>query len=353
MWTVATLRAAAAAARRQAVSAGADAGAAVPLQPGLRRLRQDSASGGDPAAAPDARAVLGSGRRMRRADRLDSRRRAAACIRRSTRSSPAWSRARNTSISAPTRSSSKNRCRGFKPSKYLSFSVHLDGPREEHDQAVCREGIYDIAVQAIRAAKRRGFRVTTNTTLFDGADPERMRGFFDDADGARRRRDDDLARLQLRESPGSGAFSRAAANDRAVPPTAATAPSAAGGSISRRCFWNFCKASCDLECTPWGSPTYNIFGWQKPCYLLGEGYCADVSRADGNDRLGRLRPQERQSEVPRLHGPLRLRADRRRRDVWLAARPGPHRPADVDRNRLMRLQICPSLAFQLHCKFKP
>src|SRR5438477_8917025 len=69
----------------------------------------------------------------------------------------------------------------FRPSKYLAFSIHLDGPREEHDQAVCRAGTYDIAVQAIRDARSRGFRVTTNTTLFSGTDPERMRGFFDEA----------------------------------------------------------------------------------------------------------------------------------------------------------------------------
>jgi hopanoid biosynthesis associated radical SAM protein HpnH len=68
----------------------------------------------------------------------------------------------------------------FRPSKYLAFSVHLDGPREEHDHAVCRAGTYDIAVQAIRAARSRGFRVTTNTTLFKGADPQRMREFFDE-----------------------------------------------------------------------------------------------------------------------------------------------------------------------------
>src|SRR2546428_2960360 len=66
------------------------------------------------------------------------------------------------------------------PSKYLSFSVHMDGPRAEHDFSVCREGGYDVAVQAIRAALKRGFRVTTNTTVFDGAHPERMRRFFDD-----------------------------------------------------------------------------------------------------------------------------------------------------------------------------
>src|ERR671937_384879 len=68
----------------------------------------------------------------------------------------------------------------FTPSKHLSFSVHMDGPRAEHDFSVCREGGYDVAVQAIRAALARGFRVTTNTTVFDGANPERMRKFFDD-----------------------------------------------------------------------------------------------------------------------------------------------------------------------------
>ena len=68
----------------------------------------------------------------------------------------------------------------FKPSKYLTFSVHLDGQREEHDLAVCREGGYDIAVEAVKEALRRGFRVTTNTTLFDGASPKSVRAFFDE-----------------------------------------------------------------------------------------------------------------------------------------------------------------------------
>src|SRR6185295_18061974 len=67
----------------------------------------------------------------------------------------------------------------FKPSKYLTFSIHLDGLKEEHDHAVCRDGIFDIAVKAIKLAKEKGFRVTTNTTLFEGANPERVRKFFD------------------------------------------------------------------------------------------------------------------------------------------------------------------------------
>src|SRR5260370_6211658 len=68
----------------------------------------------------------------------------------------------------------------FKPSRYLSFSVHMDGPREDHDLAVCRDGTYEIAARAIRAAISAGFRVTTNTTLFDNAEPASLRQFFHD-----------------------------------------------------------------------------------------------------------------------------------------------------------------------------
>jgi hopanoid biosynthesis associated radical SAM protein HpnH len=68
----------------------------------------------------------------------------------------------------------------FKPTKYLTFSVHMDGQREHHDFAVCREGTYETAVAGISEAVKRGFRVTTNTTLFDGADAKRVRRFFDE-----------------------------------------------------------------------------------------------------------------------------------------------------------------------------
>ena len=68
----------------------------------------------------------------------------------------------------------------FRPSKYLAFSIHLDGPREEHDRAVCREGVFDTAVAAIREARRRGFRITTNTTLYNNMDVPRMQAFFDE-----------------------------------------------------------------------------------------------------------------------------------------------------------------------------
>jgi hopanoid biosynthesis associated radical SAM protein HpnH len=161
----------------------------------------------------------------------------------------------------------------FKPSKYLAFSVHLDGPREEHDHAVCRAGTYDIAIEAIRAAKRRGFRVTTNTTLFQGADPQRIRGFFDD-----------LTRLGVEGMTISPGYSYAKAPDQehflARQQTIdlfrrlLAKAKRAWRFNQTPLFLDFLQGKLDLECMPWGSPSYSIFGWQKPCYLLGEGYCA-------------------------------------------------------------------------------
>ena len=183
----------------------------------------------------------------------------------------------------------------FQPSKYLTFSVHMDGLREEHDEAVCREGVFDQAVAGIRSALERGFRVTTNTTLFDGADPIRMREFFDTmmalgVEGMmispgysyskapdqehflRRRRANDLFRRML-----EGATRRWKFNQSPL-------------------FLQFLMGRRDFECTPWGNPTYNIFGWQRPCYLLQEGYAAsfeellestrweEYGRRSGNDK---------------------------------------------------------------------
>ena len=159
----------------------------------------------------------------------------------------------------------------FKPSKYLTFSVHLDGQREEHDLAVCREGGYDIAVDAVREALKRGFRVTTNTTLFDGANPKSVRAFFDEMM--------DLGVEGMMLSPG---YSYDKAPDQ---------KHFLGRAKTRRMFrailsnrkkeWQFNLSPLFLEflmgkrtypCTPWGMPTYNVFGWQKPCYLLQDGY---------------------------------------------------------------------------------
>jgi hopanoid biosynthesis associated radical SAM protein HpnH len=161
----------------------------------------------------------------------------------------------------------------FRPSKYLAFSVHLDGPRAEHDLAVCRSGTYDIAVRAIRAALKSGFRVTTNTTLFRGANPERVRGFFDD-----------VMRLGVEGLTISPGYSYEKAPDQEHFLNRVQTAQLFQAILSRPkrgwrfnqtpLFLEFLRGRYDLECTPWGSPSYSIFGWQRPCYLLGEGYCA-------------------------------------------------------------------------------
>jgi hopanoid biosynthesis associated radical SAM protein HpnH len=173
----------------------------------------------------------------------------------------------------------------FKPTKYLTFSVHLDGQKEHHDFAVCREGGYEIAVDAIREALARGFRVTTNTTLFDGTDPKSVRAFFDD-----------MMELGIEGMMLSPGYSYEKAPDQ---------QHFLGRARTRRLFrailsnrkkdWRFNLSPLFMEflmgkrhyaCTPWGMPTYNIFGWQKPCYLLQDGY------ADTFDELIRETPWE-------------------------------------------------------------
>ncbi|MDZ4820491.1 MAG: adenosyl-hopene transferase HpnH [Planctomycetota bacterium] len=159
----------------------------------------------------------------------------------------------------------------FTPSKYFSFSVHLDGPQEEHDRAVCREGTYEIAVEAIKQAIAAGFRVTTNTTLFNDANPERIRPFFDTlmelgvegmmiSPGYSYEKAPDQEHFLKREQT-IGLFRRLL--DR---------PNKRWKFNQSPLFLEFLKGDWQLECTPWGNPTYNLFGWQKPCYLLEDGY---------------------------------------------------------------------------------
>jgi len=159
----------------------------------------------------------------------------------------------------------------FTPSKYLSFSVHMDGQREHHDFSVCREGTYDKAVEGIRMALARGFRVTTNTTLFDGADPVSVRQFFDEMM--------DLGVEGMMLSPG---YTYDKAPDQEHFLSRKKTRNLFRQILSNRSEkWSFNLSPLFLEflmgkrhyrCTPWGMPTYNIFGWQKPCYLLQDGY---------------------------------------------------------------------------------
>jgi hopanoid biosynthesis associated radical SAM protein HpnH len=159
----------------------------------------------------------------------------------------------------------------FKPSKYLTFSVHVDGEREGHDFSVCREGGYDIAINGMKVALERGFRVTTNTTLFDGADPNSVRDFFDEMM--------DLGVEGMMLSPGYS-YDKAPDQQHFLG-RARTRRLFRAMLANRKAKWVFNQSPLFLEflmgkrdypCTPWGMPTFNLFGWQKPCYLLQDGY---------------------------------------------------------------------------------
>jgi hopanoid biosynthesis associated radical SAM protein HpnH len=171
----------------------------------------------------------------------------------------------------------------FTPTKYLAFSVHMDGPREAHDQSVCRAGVYDQAISAIRAARRRGFRVTTNTTFFAGCDVDSYRQFFDEMM--------DLGVEGMMVSPG---YSYAKAPDQQHFLAKSETQELFRQLLSDRkqtwrfnqtpLFLEFLQGKYSLDCTPWGNPTYNVFGWQKPCYLLDEGYYDSYQKLlDGTD----------------------------------------------------------------------
>ena len=162
----------------------------------------------------------------------------------------------------------------FEPSSYLTFSVHLDGLREQHDQCVDRQGVFDKAVAAIKAAKNRGFRVTTNTTVFEGTDPKEMQKFFDFLDSL------NLDGMMI--SPGYS-YEWAPDQDSFLKreQTKALFKEILSPWKSGQKNWNFnhnplflefLMGEQDFECTPWGSPSYSVLGWQKPCYLLNEGY---------------------------------------------------------------------------------
>ena len=163
----------------------------------------------------------------------------------------------------------------FKPSPYLTFSIHLDGDREIHVAAVCQDGVFDQVISAIREAHRRGFRININSTLFEGVDTERMANFFNhmmelDVEG-------------ITVSPGFS-YERAPDQDHVLKREKTRQLFRDIFRHNRKRKWRFSHSSLFLDflagnqtyhCTPWGNPTRNIFGWQRPCYLLDEGYAGN------------------------------------------------------------------------------
>jgi hopanoid biosynthesis associated radical SAM protein HpnH len=159
----------------------------------------------------------------------------------------------------------------FEPSPYLFFSVHLDGLKDHHDKSVCQTGVYDKAISAIKAAKAKGFTVNVNCTIYDGHPPEDIAAYLDLC------KEMDVG---VTISPGY-AYERAPDQEHFL---GRRRTKELFREVFRRgkgkkwtlshssLFLDFLAGNQTYHCTPWGMPTRNVFGWQKPCYLLGEGY---------------------------------------------------------------------------------
>src|SRR5437762_1776193 len=161
----------------------------------------------------------------------------------------------------------------FKPSPYFAWAIHIDGLRERHDASVEREGVFDVAVAAVKEAKARGFRVTTNTTFFTHDSPQTVRSVLDFLN-------DELEVDEMMISP-AYAYERAPDQDHFLGVRETHELFSAAFADGRRKRWrlnhtplflDFLEGKVDFQCTAWGIPSYSIFGWQRPCYLMADGY---------------------------------------------------------------------------------
>ena len=167
----------------------------------------------------------------------------------------------------------EKRMKEYQPSPYFVWSVHLDGDKQDHDKSVCQAGTYDRAVAAIKAAKAKGFRCNINCTLFSDADPERMANFFDTVmamgvDGITV-----SPGYSYERAPDQQHFLNRGKTKQLFRDIFSRGNGGKNWSFSQSgMFLDFLAGNQEYHCTPWGNPTRTVFGWQKPCYLLGEGY---------------------------------------------------------------------------------
>ncbi|MEQ7127353.1 adenosyl-hopene transferase HpnH [Actinopolymorpha sp. B11F2] len=163
----------------------------------------------------------------------------------------------------------------FVPSRFFAFAVHIDGLRERHDESVCADGVFDEAVEAVRFLQDKGFRVTTNTTFFTNDTPQNVIDVLNFLN-------DDLRVDQMMISP-AYAYEKAPDQDHflGVTQTRELFRKAFAGGNRRRwrlnhspLFLDFLEGRRDFSCTAWGIPSYSLYGWQRPCYLMADGYAA-------------------------------------------------------------------------------
>ena len=164
----------------------------------------------------------------------------------------------------------------YQPNPFFSWDVHLDGDQTMHDQSVCQDGVFDRAVAAIKKAKARGFRVSINCTLFDGADPKRVADFFDEVmamgvDGIMT-----APGYAYERAPDQAHFLNRQKTKQLFRDIFRYGKGKKWKFTQSPLFLNFLAGNETYHCTPWGKPLRTVFGWQRPCYLLGEGYTSTL-----------------------------------------------------------------------------
>ena len=161
----------------------------------------------------------------------------------------------------------------FTPSPYFAFVVHIDGLRERHDESVCKEGVFDEAVAAIKLAKSRGFKVNTNTTFFNTDTAQTVIDVLTYLN-------DDLGIDEMEISP-AYAYEKAPDQEHFLGVEETRELFRKAFAEGRRKKWrlnhsplflDFLEGKRDFQCTPWGIPSYSLLGWQRPCYLMADGY---------------------------------------------------------------------------------
>jgi hopanoid biosynthesis associated radical SAM protein HpnH len=169
----------------------------------------------------------------------------------------------------------KKRIDDYKPSPFLTFSIHLDGNKDRHDTSVCQEGVFDRAVDAIKLAISRGFRVTVNCTLFQGEGPEEIAEFLDYCNALGVEAATIAPGFSYEHAPQQDIFIKMRDSKELFRKVFKLGKGRKWALNHSSLYLDFLAGNQSYNCTPWGNPTRNVFGWQKPCYLLvDEGYAS-------------------------------------------------------------------------------
>ncbi len=161
----------------------------------------------------------------------------------------------------------------YEPNEFFTWSIHLDGDQAMHDKSVCEDGVYQKAVEAIQLAKSRGFRTQINCTVFDGADPERLASFFDEMNAVGCDGITISPGYAYERAPDQAHFLNRAKTKQFFRDVLKRGKGGKNWNFTNSSlFMDFLAGNQTYECTPWSMPARTVFGWQKPCYLLGEGY---------------------------------------------------------------------------------